>query len=192
LYLKDVKPVKANGVVCPYGDGPRYFFDEYIAENVYLNLINNAKRYVYITTPYLIIDSKLNQALRAAAQRGVDVRIITPSVPDKKIIFALTRSSYKQLQKAGVKIFEYQKGFIHSKQILCDDQVAIVGTINLDYRSLLHHYECGVLMSGVDCLKDIKRDFAALFTVSKNMKDFKVNPFVRVFSAVLKVFTPML
>ncbi len=192
LYLKDVKPVKANGIVCPYGDGPRYFYNEYIAENVYLNLINKADRYLYITTPYLIIDSKLNQALRAAAQRGVDVRIITPSVPDKKIIFSLTRSSYKHLQEAGVKIFEYQKGFIHSKQVLCDDEVAIVGTINMDYRSLMHHYECGVLMSGVDCLKDIKRDFDAIFTVSKNMKDYKQNAFSRVFCALLKVFTPML
>ena len=192
LYLKDVKPVKANGVVCPYGDGPRYFYDEYVAENVYLNMINKADRYIYITTPYLIIDSKLNQALISAAQRGVDVRIITPSVPDKKIIFALTRSSYKRLQKAGVKIFEYQKGFIHSKQVLCDDEVAIVGTINLDYRSLLHHYECGVLMSGVDCLKDIKRDFNSLFTDSKNMKDYKQNAFSRLFCAVIKVFTPML
>ena len=192
LYLKDVKPVKAKGVVCPYGDGPRYFYDEYVAENVYLNMINKADRYIYITTPYLILDSKLNQALRAAAQRGVDVRIITPSVPDKKIIFALTRSSYKHLQKAGVKIFEYQKGFIHSKQVLCDDEVAIVGTINMDYRSLLHHYECGVLMSGVDCLKDIKRDFDTLFTVSKNMKDYKQNAFSRLFCAIIKVFTPML
>ena len=192
LYLKDIKPVKSNGFVCPYGDGPRYFYEDYVAENVYLNMINQAEKYIWITTPYLIIDSKLTNALCSAAKRGVDVRIITPRVPDKKIIFRITRSSYKKLQESGVKIFEYEKGFVHSKQVLCDDQLAIVGTINFDYRSLLHHYECGVLMYNVDCLKDIKRDFDYMFTISRNMKDFKVSAFNRLLSAVLKAFTPML
>ena len=191
-YLKDIKPVKSSGFVCPYGDGPRYFDEDNIAENVYLNMINQAERYIWITTPYLIVDSKLTNALCAAAKRGVDVRIITPHVPDKKIIFRITRSSYKTLQEAGVKIFEYSKGFIHSKQFLCDDKLAIVGTINLDYRSLLHHYECGVLMYNVECLKDIKRDFEYLFTASTNMKDFKTSAFNRLVCAILKAFTPML
>ena len=191
-YLKDVTPVKANGCVCPFGDGPRYFYDDYVAENVYLNMINQAENYIYITTPYLIIDSKLTNALCSAAKRGVDVRIITPHIPDKKIIFAVTRSSYKTLQAAGVKIFEYEKGFIHSKQFLCDDQLAIVGTINLDYRSLLHHYECAVLMYNTDCIKDIKRDFDYLFTVSINMKGYRQNPFMRLMCAVLRAFTPLL
>ena len=192
LYLKDVKPVKSKGFICPYGDGPRYFYEDYVSANVYLNMINQAEKYIWITTPYLIVDSNLTNALCAAAKRGVDVRIITPSIPDKRIIFRLTRSSYKTLQEAGVKIFEYSKGFIHSKQFLCDDEVAIVGTINLDYRSLLHHYECGVLMYNVDCLKDIKRDFDYMFAVSTNMKDFKVSAFNRLVCAVLKAFTPML
>lgn len=192
LYLKDVKPVKSNGFVCPYGDGPRYFDEDEVAENVYLNMINQAEKYIWITTPYLIIDNRINNALCSAAKRGVDVRIITPSIPDKKIIFSMTRSNYKPLQEAGVKIFEYQKGFIHSKQFLCDDSLAIVGTINLDYRSLLHHYECGVLMYNVDCIKDIKRDFDYLFNVSLNMKDFKVNAFNRLVCAIIKAFTPML
>ena len=191
-YLKDIKPVKSNGFVCPYGDGPRYFDEENVAENVYLNMINQAKDYIWITTPYLILDSKLTNALCSASKRGVDVRIITPHVPDKKIIFRITRSSYKTLQEAGVKIYEYSKGFVHSKQFLCDDKLAIVGTINLDYRSLLHHYECGVLMLDVDCLKDIKRDFDYMFTVSTNMKDFKTSAFNRLVCAILKAFTPML
>lgn len=191
-YIQDVKPVKSQGFVCPYGDGPRYFDKDYVAENVYLNMINQAEKYIWITTPYLIIDSKLTNALCMAAKRGVDVRIVTPSVPDKKFIFMLTRSSYRTLQEAGVKIFEYQQGFIHSKQLVCDDAIAIVGTINLDYRSLLHHFECGVLMSGVDCIKDIKKDFNTVFAVSKNMKDFKMSAFKRVVCAVLKAFTPML
>ena len=191
-YIQDVKPIKSHGFVCPYGDGPRYFAEDYVAENVYLNMINQAEKYIWITTPYLIIDSKLTTALCLAAKRGVDVRIITPGIPDKKLIFMLTRLSYKTLQEAGVKIYEYQKGFIHSKQLISDDDIAIVGSINLDYRSLLHHFECGVLMSGVDCIKDIKKDFDSVFAVSKNMKDYKVGRFKRLVCAVLKAFTPML
>lgn len=191
-YLKDVEPVKAKGFVCPFGDGPKYFYSDYIAENVYLNMINNAKDYVWITTPYLIIDSKINNALCAAAKRGVDVRIITPRIPDKKTIFMLTRSCYRVLKQAGVKIFEYEKGFVHAKQFLCDDDLSIVGTINLDYRSLMHHYECGVLMKGVDCIKDIKKDFENMFATSINMKDYKQNKFIRLYCAIIRAFTPML
>ncbi len=190
IYQGDFEP--GEGYVCPYGDGPRYFYKEYIAENVYLNIINQAQKYLWITTPYLIIDNKLTTALTNAARRGVDVRIITPHIPDKKYIFGITRSSYRQLQKAGVKIFEYEKGFIHAKQVLCDDEIAILGTINFDYRSLLHHYECGVLMCKTPCLKDMKRDFEHLFNVSIDMKNFKQNPVVRLFCAIIKIFTPML
>ncbi len=192
LYLKDVEPVKSVGFVCPFGDGPKYFSEAQVSENVYLNMINQAQHKIWITTPYLILDSALNNALCSAAQRGVDVRIITPHVPDKKIIFRLTRSSYKTLQNAGVKIYEYQKGFVHSKQVLCDDELAVVGTINFDYRSLLHHYECGVLMYNSECIRDIKRDFDYMFSVSQNMKDFKVSAFNRLICAILKIFTPML
>lgn len=191
-YLKDVKPVKAKGFVCPYGDGPRYFYEDYVSENVYLNMINQAQKYIWITTPYLIIDNKLTNALCLAAKRGVDVRIVTPRIPDKKYIFMLTRSSYRKLQESGVKVFEYEKGFIHSKQFLCDDNLAIVGTINLDYRSLMHHYECGVMMCNTDCLVDIKKDFEYVFSKSINMKGYKQNPLVRLYCAIIKVFTPML
>ncbi len=183
---------KASGYVCPYGDGPKFFCQDYVAENVYLNLINQAKHYIYISTPYLIIDNKLTNALCSAARRGVDVKIVTPHIPDKKFIFALTRSSYKKLQDAGVTILEYEKGFIHAKQVLCDDCLAVVGTINFDYRSLLHHYECGVLMYKTDCLTDIKVDFEKIFKQSINMKGFHQNAFVRLMCAVSKVFTPML
>lgn len=182
----------ASGYVCPYGDGPKYFYNDYVAINVYLNIINQAKKYVYITTPYLIIDNKLTNALTSAVKRGVDVRIITPHVPDKKIIFGITRSSYKALQQAGVKIYEYEKGFIHSKQVLCDDEIGILGTINFDYRSLLHHYECGTLMYKTDCLKDMKKDFDDLFKESIDMKDFKQKAITRIFCAIMKLFTPLL
>lgn len=183
---------QANGYVCPYGDGPSFFCPDHVAENVYLNIINQAKHYLYISTPYLIIDNKLTNAICNAARRGVDVKIVTPHVPDKKFIFALTRSSYKKLQEAGVTIMEYEKGFIHAKQVLCDDCIAVVGTINFDYRSLLHHYECGVLMYKTDCLTDIKVDFEKVFKQSLNMKNFRQNAFVRLMCAVSKVFTPML
>lgn len=191
-YMKDIKPVKANGFVCPFGDGPKYFYEDNVATNVYLNMINQAERYIWITTPYLIADSKIMNALCAAARRGVDVRVITPHKADKKTIFIMTRSSYKPLKNAGVKVYEYSKGFIHAKQLICDDELAIVGTINLDYRSLLHHYECGVLMYKTDCIKDIKRDFEYLFNVSTNMKDFKQHPITRLIASFLKIFTPML
>lgn len=192
LPKNEITVTNASGFVCPYGDGPKYFYEDYISENVYLNTINQSQKYLWITTPYLIIDNKLTNALCTAAKRGVDVRIITPHIPDKKTIFRLTRSSYKVLMQAGVKIMEYEKGFIHAKQVLCDDQIGILGTINFDYRSLLHHYECGVLMCRTACLADMKRDFEHLFTVSIDMKDFKQNPFTRLMCAVIKIFTPML
>ncbi|MBR6779067.1 MAG: cardiolipin synthase [Clostridia bacterium] len=188
----EVVTINANGYVCPYGDGPKYFIKDYVSLNVYLNMINQAKNYIWITTPYLIIDNKLLNALCTAAKRGVDVRIITPHTPDKKFIFWLTRSTYKPLKEAGVKIYEYEKGFIHAKQVICDDKIGIVGTINFDYRSLLHHYECGVLMYNVPALKAIKKDFEHMFTISIDMKDYKQNPCARLLCAIAKIFTPML
>ena len=191
-YINDIESVKTDGVVCPFADGPKYYCKEYVGENVYLNLINQAQKYLWITTPYLIIDSKLTTALCSAARRGVDVRIVTPHIPDKKIILSMTRSNYKILQEAGVKVFEYSKGFIHAKQILCDDDLAVVGTINLDYRSLLHHYECGVLMFKTKSIKDIKADFENILIESKDMKNFKQKAITRLFCAICKLFTPML
>lgn len=183
---------KPSGFVCPYGNGPKYFIKEDVAENVYLNLINQAKKYVWISTPYLIIGNKLTNAICNASLRGVDVRIITPHIPDKKIIHALTRSSYKNLQEAGVKIFEYKEGFIHAKQVICDDCLAVLGTINFDYRSFLHHYECATLMYKTDCILDMKTDFQNLFKQSINMKDFKQKRLVRMLCAMCKIFTPLL
>ena len=185
------KTKQANGIVCPFGDGPKYVYGENIAENVYLNMINQAKKYVYITTPYLIIDSKLKNALKNASLRGVDVKIVTPHIPDKKSIFQITRSSYADLQEKGVQIYEYTEGFIHAKQVLVDDELAVVGTINFDYRSLLHHYECGVLMYQTDCIADIKLDFANILKTATNMAGYKQNVFVKIFCALAKVFTPL-
>lgn len=160
---------KADGFVTPYADSP--LDDHYVGENVYLNLIKHAKHYVYITTPYLIISDEMNRELTLAAKRGVDVRIITPGIPDKKIIYRVTRSYYGRLVTEGVRVYEYTPGFMHAKQMLVDDEMAVVGTVNLDYRSLYHHFENAVLMYGYAELSKIREDFEACFTVSKEVSD---------------------
>ena len=182
------------GYVHPFADSPKPFCDEAIGEGVIINILNNAKKYVYITTPYLVIDYTLTTALRNASLRGVDVRIITPSIPDKKIVFNVTRSHYKHLLDSGVKIFEYTPGFIHAKNIISDDKIAMVGTINLDYRSLAHHFECAVLLYKAPCIKDIKKDFDATFEVSKEITtdNFKMSKFVSLVNSTLAIFFPLL
>ncbi len=194
-FLPTVNDIKCNGYVQCFGDGPAPIYENYVGENVYLNIINQATKYIYITTPYLIVDHTLMTALETAAKRGVDVRIITPGIPDKKIVYYLTRDSYNPLIKAGVKIYEYQKGFIHAKTIIADDEVSVVGTINFDYRSLVHHFECGCYMVKTDCIKDIKQDFLDTLEQSKipNKKVYKSKRLLkRLFISILKFFAPLL
>ena len=184
---------EGEGYVQPYGDGPRPMYARQIGEDVYINLLNAAKGYVYIATPYLIIDYRMREALVMAAERGVDVRIITPHVPDKKIAFSLTRSNYMALIKGGVKIYEYTPGFIHSKIFLCDGEAGVVGTINLDYRSLMHHYENAVLMYKTKALEGVKADMDATFAKSKlqTEEDAKKNVVWRLLCEIAKVFAPL-
>ena len=151
----------------PYGSLP--FTYENVAENVYLSMINKAKRSIDITTPYLILDELLENALINAAKSGIIVRIITPHIPDKRMVFEITRSYYKNLIEAGVKIYEFTPGFIHAKTIVVDDDKAIVGTINFDYRSLFLHSENAVFMYKVDCIKDIKKDLENTIHQSKEI-----------------------
>ena len=153
--------------VLPYADNP--LDDKRVGEDVYLNLINSAQRYVYITTPYLILSDEMQRALVLAAQRGVDVRIITPGIPDKKLIFSVTRSYYARLAAGGVQIYEYAPGFIHAKQFVADDKAAAVGTINLDYRSLYLHFENGCWFCGCRAVQDVRADFEALFPQCENV-----------------------
>lgn len=184
-----------DGYVQPYGDGPAPVYNNYIGETVYLNIINQATKYIYITTPYLIIDHTLMTALENAAKRGVDVRIITPGKPDKKLVFLVTRDSYNSLIKAGVKIYEYQPGFIHAKNVIADDSVAVVGTINFDYRSLVHHFECACYMVNCECIKEIKQDFYDTLEQSKipNKKHYYTrNIFKRLLVSILKFFAPLM
>lgn len=172
----------------PYDDSPLDKIS--IGETVYLDLINRAKRYAYIFTPYLILDDQMRTALSLAAMRGVDVRIVTPGIPDKKTTYRLTRANYAILIKAGVKIYEYTPGFIHSKSIVCDDECAVVGTINFDYRSLYHHFENAVYFANCEAVMDVKRDCEETFAVSKLCEKGypKRTLFGRLFDAVLRVF----
>lgn len=188
------EPCGGEGWVQPYGDGPAPFYMHHVGENVYINMINSAQKYLYITTPYLVIDHEMQTALKNAALRGVDVRIITPHIPDKKLVFAVTRSNYKPLMDCGVKIYEYAPGFIHAKNFLADGEAGVVGTINLDYRSLMHHFECAVWMCKTPALESLKEDFEATFTecILQDEKSAKMNVFKRFACNLMQIFTPLL
>ena len=153
----EVPAARAEGFVVPYGDCP--LDGERVGEMVYIDLLNRARKYVHIITPYLILDGELETALRFAAERGVDVHLILPGKPDKWFVYALAKTHYKALLSSGVKISEWTPGFTHAKVMIMDGQEAVVGTINLDYRSLYHHFENAVWMRGVDCLPRIEADF---------------------------------
>ena len=182
-----------NGYVQPYGDLP--YDEESVGERVYLNLINRAKKYVYITTPYLIIDDEIVNALTNAVKQGIDVRIVTPRIPDKKITFAITRSHYRNLLKNGVKIYEYTPGFIHMKMFVVDDVYATVGTINLDYRSLYLHLENATFMYRCNCINDMKNDFNEIFSVSEEITYARYKKYAaprRLIWSILRMFAPLL
>ncbi len=146
-----------DGLVQPFSDNP--LDDESLGENVYANILGNASRYVYITTPYLVINDVMKAAICSAAKRGIDVRIIVPHIPDKRFVHSVSKSHYDELLKSNVRIYEYLPGFMHSKIFVSDDKYGIVGTINLDYRSLYLHYECGVWLYKSECIDSIKEDF---------------------------------
>ncbi|MBR4733687.1 MAG: cardiolipin synthase [Lachnospiraceae bacterium] len=148
-----------GGFVMPYSDCP---LDEYkVGENVYMDILNRAKTYVHVMTPYLILDNELEQSLKFAAERGVDVKLILPGIPDKKSAYSLAKSHYRYLIDAGIKIYEYTPGFVHAKVFVSDNEKAVVGTINLDYRSLYHHFECATYLFRTPCISDIESDFQA-------------------------------
>lgn len=178
--------------VQPYDDSP--LDRESVGETVYLDLINRASKYLYIFTPYLILDDFMRTALCNAAKRGVDVRIVTPGIPDKKMVFRLTRSNYAPLMKSGVKIYEYTPGFIHAKSMVCDDEAAVVGTINLDYRSLYLHFENAVYFSHCDAVAAVKQDGEDVFAVSKRMtiEDTRQTFIGKLVDSVLRVFETLL
>ena len=184
---------KKDGFVQPYGDSP--LDGETVGEHVYLNIISQAKKYLYIFTPYLIPDNETLTALCMAAKRGVDVRIVTPGIPDKKIVYILTQANYEILLESGVQIYQYTPGFIHSKSFVCDDEVATVGTINMDYRSMYLHFECGVWMYGSSAVAQVKEDALITFEQCEQINmDYcrKKNFAVRALRGALKFLAPLL
>ncbi len=193
-YYNSEKTLHGGGFILPFGDGPRPVYDRNVAKSAIQSMLATAREYVYIMTPYLIIDNELCTSIENAALRGIDVRLILPHIPDKKLVFTMSKSHYSRLIKAGVRIFEYEPGFVHAKVYLADGERAIVGTINLDYRSLVHHFENGVWMWGTDCIGDIKADFDS--TLDKCIEvvsdKLKVGPWTRFLRSVIKIFSPML
>ena len=178
-----------RGYVQPYHDCP--WDNEPVGLTVYLNLISRAQKYVYITTPYLVIDYSLMLALTSAAKSGIDVRIITPHIPDKKFVFEVTRAYYEELLSAGVRIYEYEPGFIHSKNFVVDDKYATVGTVNLDYRSMFLHFENGVLLYDTPSVLDIKEDFldTQKMSIEVHYEDsMNVPLYRRVLRSILRLF----
>ena len=192
LFKAQHKHILSKGYVQPYNDTP--LDSEDVGETVYFNIINKATDYIYITTPYLVIDNELETALKVAAKSGIDVRIIVPGIPDKKMVNELTKAYYNSLIEAGIKIYEYQKGFVHAKTFLADDIYATVGTINLDYRSLYLHFEDGVFMYKTSCIKDIKDDFMNTLSecVEVHMSDTKIGWFRKLKRDILRLISPLL
>ncbi|MBQ9019930.1 cardiolipin synthase [Candidatus Saccharibacteria bacterium] len=182
----------SNGLTVPYSTSP--FEKESVGENIYLSIIDQATTYVYMYTPYLILDESMIISLELAAKRGVDVRIIVPDKPDYKIIFDVTCSYFQRLIKSGVKIYRYLPGFIHSKVFIADDTVATVGSINMDYRSLYHHFECGVYLHQVSALPAIKKDLQEATEKSHKvtLQEATPNLIKSLYQAILRFFAPML
>ena len=192
-FLAPVERRESAGFVLPYGDSP--LDSEKAGETVYMDLLNRAADYVHIMTPYLILDGELEAALKYAAERGVDVKLILPGIPDKKLAWALAKSHYASLLASGVKLFEYTPGFVHAKVCVADGSKAVVGTINLDYRSLYHHFECAAFLYKTDCIADIEEDFQQTLTecravTAESIKDEAL--FYKLVGPLLKFIAPLM
>ena len=182
-----------SGFVMPYADCP--LDEDKVGENVYMDILYRATDYVHIMTPYLILDGELERALTYAAERGVEVKIILPGIPDKKTAYALAKSHYKSLARAGVQLYEYTPGFVHAKVFVSDDCKGVVGTINLDYRSLYHHYECATYLYQTDCIKDMEADFQDTLSKCREVTPETIRQeklFYKVLGSVLKLVAPLM
>ena len=195
IFLEEVKPIHGRhlGFVQPYADSP--MDDLHIGEDVYISIAECAQKYAWFITPYLIITDEMNHAFSLAARRGVDVRIITPGIPDKKLVYSLTRSYYNGLVRNGVRIFEFTPGFCHAKMSIVDDLMATCGTINLDYRSLYHHFENGCLYADCKAVMDTKKDFEETFAqceeVTERYKSGR-GAFLRLGQLLLRLAAPLM
>ena len=191
--LLDTEEIGDKGYVIPYADNP--VDNENVGENVYIDMLNQAKEYVYIMTPYLILDNEMMSAITFAAKRGIDVRIILPHIPDKKYAFVLAQSNYKELLEAGVKVYEYTPGFVHAKVFVADNERAVVGSINLDYRSLYWHYECAAYLYQVPAIADIYKDFIETQELCEKVtvETIKqIGMFSKLAAYILKIVAPLM
>jgi len=192
--LYPAQEIRENGYLIPFGDGPNPIYTRNVGKSVVQNMLYGAKESVIMTSPYLIIDNDLCQDIENTALRGVNIKIIVPHIPDKKLVFGMTRSFYRRLMDAGVEIYEYKPGFIHAKSYLADNEIAMIGTINLDYRSLVHHFENGVWMYGCDSIRDLRADMDD--TIAKSIRItpdmLKTSLMERLIRSVTRIFAPML
>lgn len=196
--FEDYKPTLTHessdsvGWVQPYSDSP--MDGESVGEQLYLRIIERAQKYLYITTPYLMVDDHMIAALKAAAKCGVDVRIITPEIPDKKTVHFTSRSYYGTLIDAGIRVYEYTGGFMHAKNVISDDLIATVGTTNFDFRSLYLHFECGVCLYQTASIEEIKRDYLETLTHCKEIgkEDCRGNLFVWFFRSICRILAPLM
>ena len=192
-YLHISPGLPDDGWVLPFGDDP--LGEARRAEDLYLNLIGGAKERVWFVTPYLIITGELTRAMGLAAKRSVDVRVITPGIPDKKTVYQVTRSYYSGLARAGVRIFEYSPGFCHAKMCVCDGDTAVVGTSNLDFRSLYHHFENNVVLYQASAVSRVAADMEAMFPQCREVTAAYADrrkPALRVWQCILRLFAPMM
>lgn len=183
---------ESDGFVQPYCDSP--LDRDNVGERTYMQIISGAKKYLYISTPYLIIDDSMLSALVTAAESGVDVRILTPERWDKRLVHLTTRSYYRALIRGGVKIYEYTGGFNHAKTFVSDDEVATVGTVNLDFRSLYLHFECGVKLYKTASVSEIRDDFLKTLEVSSPIseKEIKKSAVGKTIQSILRLFAPLM
>ena len=181
-----------TGFVMPFGDGPGGIDNALVGEQNYINILNYAKKTCYISTPYLVPTYGLLDALRNASLRGVDVHLIVPGIPDKKLVYSMAKSNFRFLLDAGVHIHIYEPGFNHMKSAIADDELAFVGTINFDFRSLVHHYECGTILYKCHCMKEISDDFKEMLFVSQEVPaNFKFKGFQKSLCSLLKIISAL-
>lgn len=195
VYLPNVEyeAAEPEGLIQPYADSP--LDDEHVGEEVYISMVEKATKYCWYITPYLILTDEMIHALGLAAKRGVDVRVITPGIPDKKIVYQVTRSYYNTLTRNGVRVYEWQPGFCHCKMCVTDDKAAVCGTINLDFRSLYHHFENGCLYMNCKAVEDTRRDFEAIFEECEDVTDKYTigrGQFLRIGQVLLRLFAPLM
>ena len=192
-FIQNVSPPPRNGYVQPLSCGPGR--NDNLIESAFINLISTAEKSLYITTPYLILDNETVTALRNAAKAGVDVRIVIPAVPDKKLVYKSTKSFAEQLIKSGIKIYTYTPGFIHAKMMIVDGKRAFIGTCNMDYRSFYLHYECGALLYGTDSIADMTADFDGIIAASHRVTDEEISDVTLLTvlaRSIMRLFAPLM